>query len=244
MSNPRVDEDKQQRLAEFHERNQQFLSQSRNKNNSQRESKNDFLHLNKQILELQLQVRQLTHELETAQEAHQLLSEKSRAEVALLHTQIQNEKSRHEKITASLRNKLVESELERVKMQDQLRVSAETKIKDDNDVKLRCMEMASRIDDEKKWVDEQMDHWRESMEGRQTRFHDAKIRGTIDAGLVDNDRTEKEVNVKDLDTTSASGRRSRQRQLWGQEVDYTDSKEEDDDDDDDTECERIFGKEV
>jgi len=243
-----AEEEKQQRLAQFHERNQQFLSQSQNNNMPRDNSSNDVLHLNKQIMELQLQVRQLTHELETTRDAYQLSSDKARAEVALLQSQIEHQNSRHEKITTSLRNRLVESELERMKMQEQLGVSSQTKTKDEEQLKNRWMEMTSRVVEEKKWVDEQMDHWKESMEGRRSRLHDAKMRGAIDAGVMDvsDNVIEKEVG-ENGGKRSVAGRRSRQRQLWGKGGDYTDTKDEeedddDDDDDDDSECERIFGK--
>ena len=235
-----TDEERQQRLAQFHERNQQFLSQNNN-NNMPAGNNNDTLHLNKEILQLQLQVRQLTHELETTREAYHLSSDKSRAEIALLQSQIEHENSRHEKITTSLRNRLVESELARAKMQEQLEDAFATKTKDEEKNKNRWMEMTSRVAEEKKWVDEQMDHWKESMEERRSRLHDAKMRGTIDAGVMDDteNRAEKEV-VPNESKRTVAGRRSRQRQLWGKD-DYT-LNDDDDDDDDDSECDRIFGK--
>lgn len=244
------DEEKQQRLAQFHERNQQFLSQSQNK--PPRENNNDILHLNKQILELQLTVRQLTNELETTREAYQLSSDKSRAEVALLQSQLEDENSRHEKITTSLRNRLVESELARIKMQEQLELSYDTRTKDEEKMKNSWMEMTSRVVEEKKWVDEQLDHWRESMEGRRSRLHDAKMRGAIEGATHDADNsTEKELVVESEGKRTVARRRSIQRQLWGK-GDRNDSKDDDDEgddddadvssDDDDSEAQRIFGK--
>ena len=235
------DEERQQRLAQFHERNQQFLSQSSQNNNNiipAGNNNSDTLHLNKEILELQLQVRQLTHELETTRDAYHLSSDKSRAEIAMLQSQIEHENSRHEKIITSLQNRLVESELARVKLQEQLEESLASKTKDEEENNNRWMEMTSMVAEENKWVDEQMDHWKESMEERRSRLHYAKMRGTIiDAGVMDDteNRAEKEAVDK-----GRAGRRSRQRQLWGKD-DYI-LNDDDDDDDDDSECDRIFGK--
>jgi hypothetical protein len=239
------DEEKLLRLAQFHERNQKFLKQSQNNNNMMSGDNNnnsDISRLNDRIMELQLQVRQLTHELETTRDAYQLSSDKSRAEIAMLQSQIEHTNARHEKITDSLRSRLVESELARIQMQDQLVASFDTKTKDEEEIKNRWMQMTSTVAEEKKWVDEQMDHWKESMEGRRSRLHDAKMRGTIDAAGVGEDSlfgADKDVEEKGSGKGTVAGRRSRQRQLWGK-GDYNDSKDNDDDDDG-IESERIFG---
>jgi hypothetical protein len=239
MSAASADEEKLQRLAQFHERNQQFLKQAQNNNTTMPVDNNnsEISRLNDKITELQLQVQQLTHELETTRDAYQLSSDKSRAEIAMLQSQIEHTNARHEQITDSLRSRLVESELARIKMQDQLVVSFDTKTKDEEERKNLWMQMTSTVAEEKKWVDEQMDHWKESMESRRSSLHDAKMRGTIDAaGMVGDSVGAEEVGTG---KRSAAGRRSRQRQLWGN-ADYNDSKDNDDDDDG-IESERIFG---
>lgn len=241
-----AEEEKQQQLAQFHERNQQFLKQSQNNTGMPGENNTNVSHVNVQIMELQLQVRQLTYELEMTRDAYQLSSDKAGAEIAYLQSQIEHQNSRHEKITTSLRNRLVESEMVRIKMQDQLVLSFDTKTKDEEDMKNRWMQMTSNVTEDKKWVDEQIDHWKESMEDRQRRLHDAKMRGAIDSGVMydSNNGADKDVGTGNK-STSVAGRRSRQRQLWGK-GDYTDSKDasnhDNDDDDCDEEFERIFGK--
>ena len=245
-----VDE-KERQLQEYHDRNQQFLQsqQSNNgesittiNNKSNNVSGDEILHLNKQILELKLQVRQLTNEVETTRDAYQVSSDKSRAEIAMLQTQIEHQNSRHEAITSSLRERLVESEMARLKMQEQLVASIDSKMKDDEEMKTRWNQMCLRVGEETKWVDEQIDHWKHSMQDRRRRLHDAKLSGANggDGGVI-NDAIGGGSGEVEIGKRTVHQRRSVQRRLWGKD-DYYSSNDAKDDHDDDSEGERIFGK--
>ena len=249
-------DEKERQLQEYHKRNQQFLQsqQSNNgesmttiNNKSNNGSGDEILHLNKQILELKLQVRQLTNEVETTRDAYQVSSDKSRAEIAMLQTQIEHQNSRHEAITSSLRDRLVESEMARLKMQDQLVASIDSKMKSDEEMKTRWNQMCLRVGEETKWVDEQIDHWKQSMQDRRRRLHDAKLSGANggDGGVVDgqdvNDAIGSGTGEVEIGRRTVHQRRSVQRRLWGKD-DYHSSSDAKDDHDDDSEGERIFGK--
>ena len=248
-----VDE-KERQLEAYHKRNQQFLqSQQSNESNTaiNNKSKNgngdEILHLNKQILELKLQVRQLTNEVETTRDAYQVSSDKSRAEIAMLQTQIEHQNSRHEAITSSLRERLVESEMARLKMQEQLVASIDSKMKSDEEMKTRWNQMCLRVGEETKWVDEQIDHWKQSMQDRRRRLHDAKLSGANggDGGVVDGKDVNDDIGggsgEVEIGRRTVHQRRSVQRRLWGKD-DYHSSSDAKDDHDDDSEGERIFGK--
>lgn len=242
-------------LQEYHKRNQQFL-QSQQSNNgesnttinkkSNNGSGDEILHLNKQILELKLQVRQLTNEVETTRDAYQVSSDKSRAEIAMLQAQIEHQNSRHDAITSSLRERLVESEMARLKMQDQLVASIDSKMKDDEEMKTRWNQMCLRVGEETKWVDEQIDHWKQSTQDRRRRLHDAKLSGAngVDGGAVDGSEINDAIGGSgevEIGKRTVHQRRSVQRRLWGKD-DYYSSNDAKDDHDDDSEVERIFGK--
>ena len=115
--------------------------------------------------------------------------------------------------------------------------------------------MSSRVAEEKKWVDEQIDHWKESMQDRRRRLHDAKMSGANGNGGGGEVVTDI-VDGADNDAYEGSGemggggggrrtvhqRRSVQRRLWGKDGGYNNNDSKDDNDDDDSEGERIFGK--
>lgn len=210
-------EGKQQCLAQIHERNQQFLQSPHNSETSG-ENSSDKIHLNHKIVELQRQVRQLTHELQTTRDTYQLSSDKARAEIAMLQEQIETQNSRHESITSSLRDRLVESELARIKMQNQLVASMEKKATGKEKIKGTWIQISSRIVEENKWVEEQINHWKESMEDRRRIVQGAKMR--VETGVVadlDEGAENDFEGVEGGERSAIQRRRSIQRRLWGGE---------------------------
>ena len=108
------------------------------------------------IFTLQEQVRALSHELRITQDANELNKTQSRAEIDMLQSEINQQQVRHEKITASLRNRLVESETARMKMQDQLSKRMEEDTLRDEDLKARWKEMTACVLEDKEWMSQQM----------------------------------------------------------------------------------------
>eukprot|EP00579_Thalassiosira_antarctica_P004326 CAMPEP_0201894628 /NCGR_PEP_ID=MMETSP0902-20130614/41096_1 /ASSEMBLY_ACC=CAM_ASM_000551 /TAXON_ID=420261 /ORGANISM="Thalassiosira antarctica, Strain CCMP982" /LENGTH=263 /DNA_ID=CAMNT_0048426721 /DNA_START=34 /DNA_END=822 /DNA_ORIENTATION=+ len=171
------EESKQRTLQQFHERNQQFLQSTQNgqyqQQQSQEEEDNHLVEmeqLHQEIYHLQEQVGQLSNGLRITQDTHQLSKDQSRAELTMLHTELDRQNSRHEQIVASLRNRLVESEMARMKMQEQLSSRMEEDAQRDEELKARWKEMTTRVLEDKKWVDEQMNYWKESMEEHRRRL--------------------------------------------------------------------------
>lgn len=96
---------KEQELAEFHERNQEFLRKvaaAEAALNQQDEAAvlNRTMSEQQLIFTLQEQVRALSHELRITQDANELNKTQSRAEIDMLQSEINQQQSRHEKITA------------------------------------------------------------------------------------------------------------------------------------------------
>lgn len=193
---------KQQRLQHFHNLNQQFLlaTQHEGRQQQQIQQKQSKLqheqsqeeqcnhdeekkHLHQKIDALKELVQQLSQELRTTQDAHQLNKDQSRSEIELLRSELDRHSSRHDQIVASFRKRLVESETARMKMQDQLSSHMEKDVQREEDLKDRWKHMTTRVLDDTKWVDEQMDYWKESMEEHRKRLGQAKLRGKMDAEL-------------------------------------------------------------
>lgn len=200
-----------------------------------------------EIYSLQEEVRALRHELCITQDTHQMNKDQSRAEITMLHTELERQNSRHELIVASLRNRLVESEMARMKMQDQLSHRMEEDATREDELKSRWKSMTTRVLEDKKWVDEQMNYWKESMEEHRKRLSGAKVRGGLDATLGNGSSPPsgsdgKSSTSKTLSKSSGSidgeemkNRRMSQRRLWGA---YEEGEEEEEDEEE----VRMFGK--
>jgi len=233
---------KEQELAEFHERNQEFLRKAAAVEALNQQDETAILNAGTMteqqlIFTLQEQVRALSHELRITQDANELNKTQSRAEIDMLQSEINQQQSRHEKITASLRNRLVESETARMKMQDQLSKRMEEDKLRDEDLKARWKEMTACVLEDKEWMSQQMSYWKESMEEHKKRMAQAKDMGILEAGIDTNNGGENNKRRGSGTIESeTNNRRLSQRKLWGDtEKDYeTDS--------DDEEIERMFGK--
>ena len=190
--------------------------------------------LHQTIYQLQEQNQQLTHELRITQDSHQINKDQSRAEIEMLHTELDRQNSRHEQIVASLRDRLVESEMARMKMQEQLSNRMDGDAQREEELKTRWEAMAVRVLEDKQWVDEQMTYWKESMEEHRKRLDESKVRGRLDAELDKNIGRKQNSSSHSLGS-DLSGRRINQRRLWGADVEGDDSEE-------DEEEARLFGK--
>jgi len=292
LQEPKTDPDlKQQRLQHFHDLNQQFLlatqqegrqrqqiqqkqiqhpqsqqkqitlqhEQSQEKQCNHDEEKK---HLHQKIDALQELVQHLSQELRTTQDAHQLNKDQSRSEIELLRSELDRHSSRHDQIVASFRKRLVESETARMKMQDQLSSHMEKDAQREEDLKDRWKHMTTRVLEDTKWVDEQMDYWKESMEEYRKRLGQAKLRGKMDAELEgkgrstcpwpDNGGGKQTVargnshEISNSNSKSASDNEilsQRRRRMWGgRGGGRGDGRSDDDDDDTDEEEMRMYGQ--
>ena len=281
---------KQQRLQHFHDLNQQFLlatqqqgrqqqqiqqkqiqhpqiQQNQCKQQHQQSQEKQFnhdeetQHLNQKIDALKDLVQHLSQELRMTQDAHQLNKDQSRSEIELLRSELDRQKSRHDQIVASFRKRLVESETARMKMQDQLSSHMEKDMQREEDLKDRWKQMTTRVLEDKNWVDEQMDYWKESMEEHRKRLGEAKLRGRMDAELEGKGRStspepdngggkkktargniHKNINSNANNASENEVSSQRRRRLWGGSGGGTiDESSDDDDDDTDEEELRMFG---
>ena len=185
------------------------------------------------VYTLQEQVRSLSHELRITQDAHQLNNDQSRAEIELLRTELEHQNIRHEKITSSLRNRLVESETARMKMQDQLSKRVEDDTQREEELKARWKEMIDCVLEDKKWVDEQLTQWKDSQEEHKRRLSEARVRGTLDASVEGGKSSNGRIDTGGDGDNNQSGRKS-QRRAWGNDNDDSESSDE--------EMSRMFGK--
>lgn len=112
------------------------------------------------VSSLKEQVDQLSRELSVTRDALQLTKDQSNAEINVLRTELDLQNSRHEQIISKLRARLVESELARLKMQDQLSTLVEGDAQREEKVKMRCEEMSARILDSHKWVVAELNYWK------------------------------------------------------------------------------------
>lgn len=112
------------------------------------------------VSSLKEQVDQLSHELSVTRDALQLTKDQSIAEIHVLRTELDLQNSRHEQIVSKLRTRLVESELARLKLQDQLSTLMEGDVQREEVVKMRCEEISARILDSHKWVVAELNHWK------------------------------------------------------------------------------------
>jgi hypothetical protein len=148
-----------------------------------------------------------------------------------------------------------------MKMQDQLSSHVDEDSQREEDLKDRWNQMTTCVLEESKWVDEQMDHWKESMEELRKRLGAAKLSGRMDAELGGRDRSTSPRSITGGDGTkaarnkinqsSSSDQRRRRRRRWGRSGDGSDDDDDDDsdesddsDDSDDTDEEemRMYGQ--
>ena len=281
---------KKQRLQHFHDLNQQFLlatqpegrqqqqiqqkqiqhpqiqqkqSIHQNEHSQEKQCNHDEekKHLHQKIDALKELVHQLSQELRTTQDAHQLNKDQSRSEIELLRTEMDRHSLRHDQIVASFRKRLVESETARMKMQDQLSLHMEKDVLREEDLKDRWKHMTTRVLEDKKWVDEQMDFWKESMEEHRKRLGEAKLRGVMDAELEGKERSTSpgpdnggggqtaargnshESSNSSANSASENEMSQRRRRMWGGSRGGSgDGSSDDDDDDTDEEEMRIYGR--
>jgi len=230
-----VEEIKKRQLQEFHERNQYFLK-SQNQYNEQQPTQEEIhqakiQQLHEQIHILHQQVSELTHELRNTQESSQLTKDQSSAEIIMLQTELERQNSRYGHIASSLRNRLVESEMARIKIQDHLSSRMEVDARREDELKVQWNELTNRVIEDKEWVDEQMGYWKESMEEHRRRLSTSKTRGGLGAELAGSGPGERKRN----ESSRAEDRRTCQRKLWGAISDSDGS------DDEDEEEMRMFG---
>jgi hypothetical protein len=123
-------------------------------NESMRESSND------DIATLKEKVNRLLHELSITRNAHQLTKDQSNAEIHMLRTEIDLQNSRHEQVVSNLRKRLVESDVARKKMQDQLSTLLAEDVQRTDGLKIRFDELSTRILDTEKWAVEELNQWK------------------------------------------------------------------------------------
>lgn len=133
----------------------QDLDGDENPNESMHESSNDD-----DIATLQEKVNQLLHELIITRNAHQLTKDQSNAEIHMLRTELDVQNSRHEQVVSNLRKRLVESEVARTKMQDQLSTLLAEDVQRTDGLKIRFDELSTRILDTEKWAVEELNQWK------------------------------------------------------------------------------------
>ena len=127
---------------------------------------------NDDISTLKQKVNQIYHELSITRDAHQLSTDQSNAEIHMLRNELNLQKSCHEQIVSKLRNKLVESEMARTKLQDQVSTLMEDDVHRAEVLKIRFDEMSTRILDNQKWADEELKYWKNGESGRSMKRED------------------------------------------------------------------------
>jgi DNA repair exonuclease SbcCD ATPase subunit len=169
--------------------------------------------LSEQITFLVEKVQQLSNELQTTRQSHQLSSDQSRAEIAMLQSEIKNQRTRHEEIVSTLRKRLVESEMARNKMQEQMMRIVEEENKKEHAVNARWNEMVLKVNEDAKWVDEQMTCWKESLDEHEKRIGCAKAQGEINAGMPMGSNVTRNGGEVGNEDTAAERRRQRRAML-------------------------------
>jgi hypothetical protein len=233
---------KQQQILCFRNLNKEFLTKRQQSLQDQQSQGKPYTrdeetqHLHEKIDALQELVQHLSHELRVTQDAHQLDKDQSLSKVELLCSELDRQNSRHAQIVKSFRKRLIESETARMKMQDQLSSYMEKDIQREKVFKDAWKQATTRVIDNTKWVDEQMDIWKESMEEHQKRLVEATLRGKIDAASGGKEKLAPlESNTRGKEQTAARGNRNessncnarnakseneklsqRRRRLWGE----------------------------
>ena len=169
--------------------------------------------LQEQVKFLCEKVQQLSNELQTTRQSHQLSSDRSRAEITMLQSELKNQRIRHEEIVSSLRKRLVESELARNKIQDQMMQMAEEENKKELAMTSRWNEMTVKVNEDAKWVDEQMTCWKESLKEHEKRMGAATVRGELNAELADFTKTDEAAEDDEKVEETAAERRIQRRSL-------------------------------
>jgi uncharacterized coiled-coil protein SlyX len=78
----------------------------------------------------------------------------------MLRTEIDLQNSRHEQVVSNLRKRLVESDVARKKMQDQLSTLLAEDVQRTDGLKIRFDELSTRILDTEKWAAEELNQWK------------------------------------------------------------------------------------
>lgn len=198
------------------------LNTEQSTTNSNQKSRNR--ELQEQISFLLEKVQQLSNELQTTRQSHQLSSDQSRAEIKMLRSELKNQRIRHEEIVSSLRARLVESEIARNKIQEQMMSIVEEESKKERAANAKWNEITMKVNEDSRWVDEQISCWKDSLEEYERRLGAAKIRGTLNAelpaGVVNHGRRESETARED----SAAERRRQRRTLLGLDNECSDDE--------------------
>lgn len=178
--------------------------------------------LQSQVAFLYEKVRQLSNELQTTRQSHQLSTDQSRAEITMLKCQLQRQKIRHEEVVSLLRKRLVEGEMAKNRIQDQMFLFVEEDTKKEQEMAQRLKEVALKVNEDTKWVSEQMSYWKESMEEHEKRMDAAKMRGELDAEFLSgamgeqSDIGQSEIRIEE----TATQRRILGRSLLGLDEDF------------------------
>jgi hypothetical protein len=178
--------------------------------------------LQEQITFLVEKVQQLSNELQTTRQSHQLASDQSRAEIAMLQSELKNQRIRHEEIVSTLRKRLVESEMTRSKMQEQMMQIVEVQNKKETAVNSRWNEMILKVNEDAKWVDEQMACWKESLEEHEKRMEGAKARGEMNAELPMGSAVKSDGGQDIRSEDTAAERRRQRRAMLGLDEEFSD----------------------
>lgn len=178
--------------------------------------------LQEQVTFLVEKVQQLSNELQTTRQAHQLSSDQYRAEITMLQSELKNQRMRHEEIVSSLRTRLVESELARDKIQEQLMHVVQEESKKEKAVNARWDEMAMKVNEDARWVEEQMSCWKDSLDEHERRMDAAKVRGELNAELPQGGVADLRGSEVVSEESSAAERRRQQRTSLGLDEDFGD----------------------
>lgn len=200
--------------------------QTQLKSDEQTEStqKSHNCELQEQVKFLCEKVQQLSNELQTTRQSHQLSSEQTRAQVNMLESELKNQRIRHEEVVSSLRERLVESELARNKIQDQMMQMAEEENKKELVMASRWNEMITKVNEDAKWVDEQMACWKESLKEHEKRMGAATVRGELKAELAESTKIDEAADENKVGEETAAERRIQRRSLLQLDENFSDDE--------------------
>ena len=103
----------------------------------------------------------------------------------------------------------------RTQIQDRMVLFVEEDAKKEQGVIRRWNEMASKVNEDTRWVEEQMSFWKESMAENERRMGAAKVRGEVEAELPRKDKNVDVVESGIEREESAAERRRNQRSMLG-----------------------------
>lgn len=140
----------------------------------------------------------------------------------MLQSELKNQRIRHEEIVSTLRKRLVESEMARNRMQEQMMQLVEVENKKETAMNARWNEMILKVNEDAKWVDEQMACWKESLEEHEKRMDGAKARGEMNAELPLGSTVKNDGGQDGSSDDTASERRRQRRAMLGLDVEFSD----------------------